>query len=106
MWVRVAYWLGKPKDGVEEEFVHGVNTIVIPGLQALPGVLGAEALWPCQSEDNAPDVYGLIHVHFNSAADIDDMLASPERTAFREKIVGVVELFEGRLSHVNYEVAA
>ena len=32
MWVRVAYWLGKPKDGVEEEFVHGVNTIVIPGL--------------------------------------------------------------------------
>ena len=43
-----------------------------------------------------------IIVEFNSLADVDRMLASPERQALRSRVLEVAALFEGAISHIDY----
>ena len=104
MWVRSAFWVGRPKQGEDDAFVQGVNNIIVPGLKTLPGVLDAEAFWPRRLEDSPPDVCCQIIVRFESVSDIDRMLASPERAAMRERVLAVTQHFEGAFSHIDYEV--
>ena len=104
MWVRSAFWIGKPKEDRGEDFTNGVNSVLVPGLKTLPGVLGVEALWPRRYEAGAPNICCQITVSFASLADIDVMLASPERTAFRHNVLKVLDMFDGEFSHIDYEV--
>lgn len=104
MWIRSAFWVGQAKPGQQEQFESLMNDSVVPGLRALPGVRNARALWPRKREDNPPDICCQIVVDFDSRADIDRMLASPERAAFRPKVLEVIALFEGQFSHIDYEV--
>ena len=103
MWIRSAFWVGRPKAGLEVQFQTLMDGIVVPGLKALPGVRGAKALWPKVREDNPPDICCQIVVEFDTRADIDRMLASPERLAMRPKVLEVKALFEGQFSHIDYE---
>ena len=104
MWIRSAFWVGQAKAGQEERFEALMNTALVPGLRALPGVRNARALWPRKREDNPPEICCQIVVDFDSRADIDRMLASPERTAFRPQVLEVIALFDGKFSHIDYEV--
>ena len=104
MWIRSAFWVGQAKPGMGEKFETLVNRSLIPGLCALPGVRDAKALWPKRREDNPPDICCQVVVDFDSRADIDRMLASPERAAFRPKVLDVIGLFDGHFSHIDYEV--
>lgn len=106
MWIRSAFWVGRPKAGTEERFQALMDQSVVPGLKTLPGVRSALALWPKVREDNPPDICCQIVVQFDNRADIDRMLASPERTAFRPKVLEVIALFEGQFSHIDYEAGA
>ena len=103
MWIRSAFWLGKPKAGVEAQFQALMDNSVVPGLKALPGVRSAKALWPKVREDNPPDICCQIVVEFDTRADVDRMLASPERVAMRPKVLEIKALFEGQFSHIDYE---
>jgi hypothetical protein len=105
MWIRSAFWTGLPYGGQEEAFATGVNDELIPGLLRLPGVKGAKAMWPRRREDAPPDVACQILVHFESEQDIDHMLASPERQALREKVQKIAGLFNGAISHIDFELS-
>ena len=104
MWIRSAFWVGNAKPGQEEQFQARINHSVIPGLRTLPGVRDAKALWPKVREDNPPPIACQIMVEFATRADVDRMLASPERVALRPKVVEVIGLFDGHFSHIDYEV--
>lgn len=103
MWVRSAFWVGRARD--EAVFEAAINDELVPALKVLPGVNDAQALWPRRCEDGAPGIACQILVHFSSQADVDRMLASPERHALRTRVVEIVKLFDGQFSHIDYEVA-
>ena len=105
MWIRSAFWVGRAKPGAEERFTLLVNTVLVPEIADLPGVQRAKALWPVRREDNPPDIACQILVEFDSCEEVERMLASVERRAMREHVVEIIALFEGTISHMDYEVA-
>lgn len=103
MWIRSAFWTGAPRPGAEDRFRDGVEAM-IPLMAGLPHVRGARALWPQRREDQPPSIACQVLVEFASREDVDRMLASPERLALRGRVRELVELFDGALSHIDYEV--
>lgn len=105
MWIRSAFWTGKPKPGAEIDFVQAMNDDIIPAFRLIPAVDRALVLWPQRREDGPPDIYCQIIVEFSSKAALEEMLASSQRLALRPKVVAVAALFDGGISHIDYEVA-
>lgn len=105
MYVRSAFWIGRPKSGQEKAFADGIDAQLVPAMRKFPGVRGVKALWPCKFEDSPPDVALQILVEFDNEEDVATMLASPERAALRPRVKEVAGLFDGHLSHVEYRVA-
>lgn len=104
MWIRSAFWIGSPKAGHEEEFQQRMDHVMVPGMRALPGVRDAKALWPRKREDNPPNIACQFMVEFDTHADVERMLACPERAAIRPKVLEMIALFDGQFSHIEYEV--
>jgi len=104
MYVRSAFWLGQPKAGMEAQFRAAMDQTLIPRMRLFPGVKRVSALWPHSREDNPPEIACQVLVEFDSRADAQRMLASPERAALRPQVMEVVAMFEGRMSHIDYEV--
>jgi hypothetical protein len=104
MWIRSAFWTGAPKAGSVDAFHAAIDGLLVPALRELPGVLDANALWPRRREDEPPTIACQILVEFATRDDVDLMLASPERRALRERVVEVAGLFDGAISHIDYEV--
>jgi hypothetical protein len=106
MWIRSAFWTGTPKSGSAEQFQAAIDDMLVPALRVLPGVRDASALWPRRFEDKPPQIACQILVEFENREDVDRMLASPERHALRTKVVEIVGLFDGAISHIDYEVGS
>src|SRR6478672_2476356 len=66
MWVRSAFWIGRPRPGEEEAFRAAIDGELVPGLKALPFVDGARSLWPQRLEDNPPGIHCQVIVEFVS----------------------------------------
>lgn len=105
MWIRSAYWVGAPKAGAEARWQQLVNDVLLPGLNALPGVQRALAMWPRKFDDEPPAIACQVLVEFASRADMDQMLASEERKAMRPRVLEAMALFDGGLSHIDFETA-
>ena len=104
MWIRSAFWMGAPKTGSEERFESAVNKELLPLLKACPGVKDVLVLWPRDREGNPPGVACQIALFFDAKEHIARMLASPERAAMRQSVPGIAALFDGSVSHINFEV--
>jgi hypothetical protein len=104
MWIRSAFWTGKPRSGQEAAFASAINEELVPALKRLPAVKDAAALWPERLEDSPPLIACQILVYFDDQAGVDTMLASPERLALRDRVRSVAQMFDGAISHIDYEV--
>jgi hypothetical protein len=104
MWIRSAFWVGVVKPGAEQQFIDQIDRILVPGLGALPGVARVSALWPKVREDDPPQIACQVLVEFKSRADVERMIASPERLAMRPQVLHAKSLFDGTISHIEYEV--
>ena len=104
-WVRSAFWSGTLREGTQADFVRGMNIELVLTLRALPGVHDARALWPKKRDDSPPPIVCQVLVEFGCRADLDTMLASPERVAMRERMKAYVAMLDGSISHIDYEVA-
>ena len=104
MWIRSAFWLGQPKAGEEARFRELINRQAIPGFGALPGVLSAKALWPGRLEDSPPAICCQFLVEFAQREDIERMRSSPERAALGPLMRDIISLFDGKVSHIDYDV--
>lgn len=104
MWIRSAYWTGTPKAGQEQKFRDAIDGNLLAGLKALPAVRDVKILWPKRLEDSPPDIHCQILVYFDDVAGIDQMLASGERAELRKSVVAVAGLFDGQISHIDFEV--
>ena len=86
MWIRSAFWTGAARPGQEGQFQAAVDQELVPALRRLPGVQDASSLWPRRREDQPPNIACQVIVEFASRADVDTMLASPERHALRARV--------------------
>ncbi|WP_159918302.1 hypothetical protein [Pantoea sp. 18069] len=105
-WIRSAFWTGKVKAGAEERFRQHMESVLVPGLKALPGVQDVAALWPRNLEDSPPDIACQVLVRFANRADLDRMLASDERRQMRPQVVEAIGLFDGSISHIEFVTEA
>lgn len=104
MYIRAAYWLGKPKEGEEQRFRALISDELVPTMRGFPGVGQVRILWPEQHEEGAPPIYCQVLVDFADEADRQAMMTSPERTALRPRVLEAVALFDGQMAHVDFEV--
>jgi hypothetical protein len=106
VWVRSAYWVGSPRRGEENEFRRLLDEEVVPAMRRLPGVADVKVLWPQRFEDDPPNLACQVVVEFASLADLERMLAAPERQLLRPRVLHLRSLFKGTLSHIDFEVGA
>jgi hypothetical protein len=100
---RYAYFIGQPVEGKAEQFFSHLEQTVA-GFSKLPGVKSAQLERPCYFETGAPEIYATVRISFNSLDDIEAALATPERQRLRAEFkANVAPLFEGTISHINYE---
>ena len=104
MWVRSAYWIGVIRPGHEAEFASLIDGEVAPAMRGLPGVQGVRTLWPRRREDDPPNLACQVVVEFADYAGMEQMLASSERQALRPRVLALREMFDGALSHIDFEV--
>lgn len=102
MWLRVGFFEGKLHDAAP--FVCGMEQQVIPAIRQSPGVKDVYVCWPRTYEDRDTAIFCQVVAQFDDEAGIAEMLASPERAATREQLMRLMPLFEGTLSHINFEV--
>lgn len=105
MWIRSGIWTGHPADGKADEFATKLEATIMPQIQNLPGVLSATTLWPQRREDSPPDIYRQTMVRFESLADLERKLASPERAAMCPHVCELIQVFDGQLSHIDFQTS-
>ena len=103
MYIRSAYWVGAPKPGSEQQFQDLIERALLPAMRAMPGVSAVRGLWPLKREDSPPAVALQVVVEFASPADAQRMLESEERKALRPRVLEAVALFDGSLSHIEFQ---
>ncbi|MCA0244539.1 MAG: hypothetical protein LCI02_27330 [Proteobacteria bacterium] len=101
--IRTAFWVGTPRPGEGTAWRQAILAL-LPAFRALPGVAAVKACWPLKLEDEPPAIACQFIVEFASRADLERMLASPERAALRARVQDAAARFDGRLSHIEYEV--
>ena len=106
MWIRSAFWVGSPQAVHAAAFDQAVTSELVPALGALPGVSQARSLWPKRLEDNPPSIYCQVIVEFADFAALETMLASAERRALRMRVLEIAAMFDGSISHIDYEVGS
>ena len=106
MWVRSAYWIGAVRSGREAEFASLLDGALVPAMRRLPGVRAVRTLWPKRREDDPPDLACQVVVEFADHAGLERMLGSSERQALRPSVLALREMFDGALSHIDFEVGA
>ena len=105
MLIRSAFWTGRPRDGEAERFRGIVANELAPAMRRFPGVAGVKVLWPDEREDGAPQIHCQVLVEFADAADKAMMMACAERAALRPRVVAAAALFDGGLTHIDFDVA-
>ena len=106
MWMRSAFFIGAIRAGYEQRFTKEMNETIVPAMRQLPGVRAVSALWPRRLEDNPPEIACQVIVQFDRREDIELMLQSPGRQSVRERVKELLQMFEGRFSHIDYEVGS
>lgn len=103
MFVRSAYWVGAPRMGADRHFHDLIEGALLPAMRRMPGVRAVHGLWPRKFEDSPPGIALQVLVEFADRADAERMLASEERKALRPRVLEAVALFDGSLSHIEFE---
>ncbi|MBS0454885.1 MAG: DUF1330 domain-containing protein [Proteobacteria bacterium] len=103
MYLRSAYWMGAAKRGAEQQFQDLIERELLPAMRAMPGVHAVRGLWPVKREDSPPELALQVVVEFASLADAQRMLDSEERKALRPRVLEAIALFDGSLSHIEFE---
>ncbi len=84
-----------PQD--QEGFDRHMVETVLPAIARYPGLIEVRLRRPAESEAQAPPVYMIFDLYFESLEAMHAALASPVRSAVREQIAKVMSTFKGRV---------
>lgn len=104
MFMRCAYFLGKPVPGQEEE-LHRRMVEVAQRYLGFEQVRSVQLLTSAHGDEGAPDLYATLQLCYDSEDDMNAALAMPYRHELRAHFAELVlPLFEGSVKHVNHHV--
>ncbi|MBC8157930.1 MAG: EthD family reductase [Alphaproteobacteria bacterium] len=108
MHVRCAYFVGDVAAENQAKFNRFFEEEAVPRINKFPGIRSVRLLRSEWREEGAPNLYQFIELTFDDAAAIETALASEERAAniAHMQNSGIMDLFDGKVVHVNFEVAA
>ncbi len=104
MFIRSAYFVGKPFPGKEAEFrqlLQGALKLYM----GFKNIRGAQFLEAREVEEGAPAIYATLQLRFDSESDLQAALATPFRQEMRSYFLNsVFPLFDGTAKHINHHV--
>ena len=103
MILRSALLLGSVAPDDQPAFDAYMRDVVVPEIGTYPGIRGVTLRKLVQADDGAPSVYMQFDLLFDSLADMDAALASPVRTAVRDRIKEGMAPFNGTVTHIVSE---
>ena len=105
MMIRTALWIGKAKLGQEGRLKAMLDEELIPAMRKFPGVANIKLMWARDFEDSPPEVFCQVLIEYASPEGMRQMLACSDRAALRPQVLEALGMFDGSVSHINYEVS-
>ena len=106
MILRSALLLGTVAPDDQPAFDAYMRDVVVPEIGAYPGIQGVTLRKLVQADESAPSIYMQFDLLFLTLADMEAALASPVRTAVRDRIKTGMAPFTGTVTHVVSESMA
>jgi hypothetical protein len=104
MVIRCAFFEGKIHSGREAEFDTFVQERLVPLWTRFPGALKVRILREIEAEDGSHRFPMILQTTYPSHEAIGIALRSPERFASRDLTKVLLQMFEGRVFHVIYDL--
>jgi len=104
MFVRAAYFIGRPHAGREAALDRQLRD-ALPMYANMPGCRRVELQRSREAEHGAPaGLFAVLEQTYDDSAALQAALASPQRTRLRAHFTdAVLPLFDGSVAHVNHE---
>ena len=102
---RIAYFEGQIHPGKEEAFFAFVTERMIPIWTRFPTARRVEVLRSVSSDDGAHSYPPVLQITYADLAAVEATLASPVRDEGRLATQELLKLFDGRVFHINFELA-
>lgn len=106
MIVRTAILEGTVAPDDKADFDQHMRTTVVSALGRYPGLIKAVLRETVEADADAPSVYMVFDLYFNSLADMHAALASPVRQEVRAELGQIMPRFQGRVYHVVFDETA
>jgi hypothetical protein len=106
MIIRSAVLEGTVAPEEQEGFDRHMVQTVLPAIARYPGLVEVRLRRPAESEAQAPPVYMIFDLHFETLEAMHAALASPVRSTVRDQIARVMTAFKGRVYHLVLEEGA
>jgi uncharacterized protein (TIGR02118 family) len=100
MITRSAVLEGTVPEPARAAFDHHMQTTVLQAIARYPGLQQVRLRRPAETEADAPRVYMVFDLEFDSLADMHTALASPTRQEVRSVLAQAMSGFEGRVYHL------
>ena len=104
MFKRIAFFEGKITQGREAEFDAYIKQRLVPLWTQFPGSTRIEVLREVEAEDGSHSYPLVLQTTYPDREAIEKALASRVRGDSREMTKGLLDMFEGRVFHVVYEL--
>lgn len=103
MIVRLGFYEGRVREGMEAKFYAIAFDELLPALRAFPGCVEAKVLRPTDVETGAPPCALALTLHYPDMAACEQALNSPQRLVARGIVARLLEMFEGRIHHYMFD---
>lgn len=101
---RLAFFEGSIAAGREAEFDAYIKERLLPLWTQFPGATQVETLREVEAEEGSHRYPLVLQITYPDCAAIETALASKVRLESREMTKGLLEMFEGRVFHVVYDL--
>ena len=103
MFIRCAFFEGRAKVGMEEEFKAFVRQHLVPLWTQFPGAEEVRVLHQIDSDTDNPHYAMVLAIRYPSKAAIELALQSDVRNQSRRVTQDLVKLFDGRIFHTVFD---
>jgi hypothetical protein len=104
MYIRCAFFEGRIKPGMEEDFHGFVTENLVPLWTKFPGAAEVRVLRQKESDTENPHYAMVLAIQYPDMAAIEKAMASDVRLKSREVTGELVKMFEGRIFHTVFDL--
>jgi len=104
MYIRCAFFEGRVKPGLDQQFHDFVTTHLVPLWTAFPGAEEVRVLSQKEADTDNPHYAMVLAIAYPSMAAIEQAMASDVRMKSREVTGELVKMFDGRIFHTVFDV--